>query len=262
MDRIKIPALLKKNTCTQLERSQANESRIVTKTRWMVEARNAHIKCRFRSLDGVKSIKLIPYLRKDFQIVVTLINAFSHNLQSDKDNRQLSLQMLALRDVRNHLEKIVRRIPKRSFTPIINLSLFPKISMDQLKSIGLGSYQIKQAKSYCQQHLNEWGEFVVNVCDVEECRQKCAQFNTENANLLLILVNFKSRFQSARTHSSYVLFDTNAEGKDVVKAHCCSCKNGLRTVGCCSHVMTIIWYLYFIDHTKIPLPSFNLNYLF
>lgn len=198
---VKIPALNKKNTCTQLTRSQTNESRLVTKIRWMVEARNGHIKRKFRYLDGVKTVQSIPYAQKDFKIAVALINATSHDLESDKNNRQVAQQMLALRDVPNHLGKIVRRILRRSFGPVTNLSLYPKLTFDELRMFALGSYQIKQAQSYCQLHLNESRDFLVYVCDEEECEQKCAQFSTDKTKLVLILVLFKSRFQTLRTHS-------------------------------------------------------------
>lgn len=207
-------------------------------------------------------IESIPFAAKDFRIAVALMNAFLKKLESDKNNQQIALQMLALRDTRNHLEKIVRRVSKQSFQPKNNLNLFPKLTLDELKLVGLVSYQIKQTRSYCQQHLKENGEFVLHVCNQKETDEKCGQYLTTSAKLMLVLVRFKSRFQSARTHSTYVLFDINGVGKDVVKAHCCSCKNGLRTIGCCSHIMTIIWFVFHIDQTRIPFPSSNLNNLF
>lgn len=258
---VKIPALMNKNTSTQLTRAEANESRIVTKTRWMVEARNGHIKCKFRYLDGIKNVESLPFAAKDFRIAVALINAFSYQLESDKNNCQVALQMLALRDVKNHLAKIVCRIPKRSYQSVINLSLFPKLTLDELKLIGLGSYQIKQAKSYCQLHMKD-NAFLLYVCNTQEVDGKCMQYSSDGTKLMLVLVQFKSRFESNRIHSTHVLFDVNGVGKNVVKAHCCSCKNGLRTIGCCSHIMTIIWYVYHIDHAKIPFPSSNLNHFF
>lgn len=56
--------------------------------------------------------------------------------------------------------------------------------------------------------------------------------------------------------------DLNAEGKDIVVAYCCSCKNRLRTVGCCSHVMVVIWYTLFIEKDKLHLPSSNFDSIF
>lgn len=229
----------------------------------MVEARNGHIKSKFRYLDGVKNVESIPFAAQDFRIAVALINAFLIDLESDKNNRQIALQMLALRDTKNHLTRIVRRISTKSFQLVNNLCLGPKLTLDELKLIGLGSYQIKQARSYCQQHMKDSGNFILHVCNQKETDEKCYQYLTAQAKLVLVLVRFRSRFQTTRTHSTYVLFNTNGLGRDVVKAHCCSCKNGLRTIGCCSHIMTIIiWFVYHINQIDILFPSSNLNNIF
>lgn len=47
-----------------------------------------------------------------------------------------------------------------------------------------------------------------------------------------------------------------------MKAYCCSCRHGLRTVGCCGHVMSLIWYTLHIDHNKLNFPSVNLDHVF
>lgn len=71
----------------------------------------------------------------------------------------------------------------------------------------------------------------------------------------------KSRFVSRKSYKAYILVDLNGTGSEVIIAYCCSCKNGLRTIGCCSHVTTVIWYVFHIDITKIKFPSSNLNSL-
>ena len=43
----------------------------------------------------------------------------------------------------------------------------------------------------------------------------------------------------------YVLVDAEKAGGEAVIEHCCQCKSGLRTVGCCVHIMTVLWYLGF-----------------
>lgn len=49
-----------------------------------------------------------------------------------------------------------------------------------------------------------------------------------------------------------------------VAGYCCSCRHGCRTVGCCSHVMAVIWYTLHIDHNDAAkyFPSSNLNHVF
>lgn len=44
-------------------------------------------------------------------------------------------------------------------------------------------------------------------------------------------------------------------GRDSIKAYYCTCKNGARTVGCCVHILTVIWYLGYAKHQeKRPKP--------
>lgn len=171
--------------------------------------------------------------------------------------------MLQLCGVHNVLSDFVRTIPRNTFQSVENLTLFPKLSVSDLKYISLGTYQIAQARSYCQIHLNaNQGRFVVFYCSEDQCRRICEKIGVQTSKPALVYVKLKSRFQSTQHHSTYVLFDLEATGKDVVVAYCCSCKNGLRTVGCCSHIMTIIWYVYHIDHNKLKLPSPQLNSIF
>ncbi len=41
----------------------------------------------------------------------------------------------------------------------------------------------------------------------------------------------------------YILIDRKRGGVEAVWGYCCSCSNGLRTVGCCSHIATVLWFL-------------------
>ena len=50
------------------------------------------------------------------------------------------------------------------------------------------------------------------------------------------------------------------DGVEAVSGYCCSCPNGLRTVGCCAHVATVLWFLGFGRHqSEIPISAAFLN---
>ncbi len=50
---------------------------------------------------------------------------------------------------------------------------------------------------------------------------------------------------------------------DSILEYCCQCKNGLRTVGCCAHVMAVLWYLGFARYqAEIPRPANRLYEFF
>lgn len=57
------------------------------------------------------------------------------------------------------------------------------------------------------------------------------------------MINLKSRFVGAKSYRPYVLFDKKVGGIESILEYACSCKHGKRTVGCCSHVMCILYYM-------------------
>lgn len=48
---------------------------------------------------------------------------------------------------------------------------------------------------------------------------------------------------SRKIYFVYILYENNAVGRQAIKQYCCNCIVGRRTVGCCAHVMTVIWFL-------------------
>jgi len=41
----------------------------------------------------------------------------------------------------------------------------------------------------------------------------------------------------------YVEYEPNGEHYESIKMYMCQCKSGLRTVGICSHISSLVWYL-------------------
>lgn len=216
-------------------------------------------------MSEVKIYQSIPYLKKDFQIYAAFVNAFCRKIQSDENDwEDIGNLMLSKMIQPNTLSCIAHRIPDTLFRNADNLTLFPKFTYRELREISQGSYQIRQARSYCQSHLRaNNNRFVINVCDnVAVCRKLFDKL-IKGTNPLLLSLDLLSRFQSNKKHKVYVLLDFTDE-KYVVRGYCCSCRHGCRTVGCCSHVMLIIWYALYIDHSNVRniLPSSNLDHVF
>lgn len=247
-----------------LLRADANESRFATKTRFVVEVRNSHIKKKWKHLSGTKIHQFIPYLKKDFEVCTALVNAFSCKIISDKNDwNDIADLMLDKRNQLNHLQTIVHRIRDNAFTAVPNLTLFPKLLLSDLKKISQGSYQIRQSTSYCQSHLKENNNtFITKICDANICQQLCGHLLDNTSNPLLLSMDLKSRFQSNRFHRVYVLLSLDFNNKYVVNQFCCSCRHGRRTVGCCSHVMALLWYTLHIDSTTMRFPSSNFDNVF
>lgn len=258
---VKTPKGTKSNKLTRVD---ANESRLATKTRYVVEVRNSHIKNKWKSLSGTKIYQSIPHLKMDFQICAALVNAFCRELQSDSNDwNNIGDLMLSKMNQSNILSQYIQHIPNTSFKSVNNLTLYPKFKYNDLKEIALGSYQIRLAKSYCQTHIKaNNNKFIINVCDdVNLCKRYFKDLLSGSP--LLLSIDLLSRFQSNKYHKSYVLLDF-FDQKYKVKGYCCSCRHGCRTVGCCSHVMLVIWYTLHINQAEIAalLPSSNLDYIF
>jgi len=60
-------------------------------------------------------------------------------------------------------------------------------------------------------------------------------------NPLLVKVYMKSRYCSGKYHYIFVLMDKTKTGY-LFTEYYCTCENSARTVGCCNHIMTIVWF--------------------
>jgi len=59
-------------------------------------------------------------------------------------------------------------------------------------------------------------------------------------NPFLVKTYMKSRYRSGKYHHIFVLMDKAKTGRDSVTEYYCTCECGARTVGYCSHIMTIV----------------------
>ena len=106
------------------------------------------------------------------------------------------------------------------------------------KDITLGPYQIKLAKEYSIAHLkssSQEGTFAVDV--TEESRI------TEERGKKILRVHIQSRHRTSKQYYLWVEWDPKVNGSKSVTGWYCTCKAGMRTVGCCAHIAAVIWYL-------------------
>lgn len=84
---------------------EANESRLVTCLRWVVESVNSRLKRKWKFLNGVIENSYLPHLGKYVEICCALINAFSPPLPRSKDeDEEMAETMLALVHQSNALQ--------------------------------------------------------------------------------------------------------------------------------------------------------------
>ncbi|CAC5379539.1 unnamed protein product [Mytilus coruscus] len=103
-----------------------------------------------------------------------------------------------------------------------NVLDFPKLTLQQIRDITMGVYQLKQAPRYTESHLSD------NNYMLQTCRDR--------PNLLR--VKLTSRHSSSRVYSLWIEFSG-----DEVTGWYCTCKVGARVVGCCAHIASTMWYL-------------------
>lgn len=257
------------NINASLTSSQANFSRLVTKVRYTVETRNGHLKTVWKLFDSVWCNLSIPHMMHDLKIAAALLNKFFNVIISDKDLHEvISQRMIGEADAPNKLSKIInkpefqRNICK--FQCYENYTNFPVMTEDDLVLITVGTYQVRLAPGYCQEHMKaNDNQFVAFICPDDLCKNHCQELYTSNNNPVLILAKMKSRYSSRKYYYTFVLFDKNVFGSNSILGYCCDCKTGLRTIGCCSHVVCVIWYFGFAIHLdEIKKPAAFLNNYF
>lgn len=216
----------------QFSAKEGNETRLVTKIRWAVESVNARLKT-WKFLDKVVCNKDIPHLKKYINIVAAICNCFRAPLQQSRDNdcdiarkmvERSKMANLVQQEVESqgHLKKHLshwQSIESIDFT-------FPRLGDDYLRSLTFGVYQLSQAPHYADQHLSDGDlDIRVNKASDEYIRGK-----------------IQSRHTSSKKYFLWIKINHD-DPHDPIVGWYCECKAGARTVGCCAHIATIIWYL-------------------
>lgn len=240
-----IPETLSPNE-TQLSTFEGNRSRCVTINRWVVEAINGRIKRDFKIFRQEYFNRASPHMMKDFSIAAALHNAFATEF-TDPENAEAILSIIQDRLFLDNVlaglveqESLNRRNSLFHIITTTNVN-FPHLSMAELVLFACGTYQIRQARSYIGEQFRFYGMYTIQVCTDEEIDlSRLGGIRTR-----LIRAKIKSRHISRKTYYVYIVIDEEQVG---LNGYCCNCIVGLRTVGCCSHVMSIVWYLGYARH--------------
>lgn len=246
----------------QLTTFEANQSRFVTKCRWPVEVVNGLLKTLFRAHNKVVSNVTLHHSLSDFRIAGALINRFHKRLISDPDNGiEIAREMLSKLNTINELENIVDtyRIDRnRKSYKKLNANMvsdFPKLDLETIKKkITLETYQLKQSLNYLAEHQRENGNFTIEIYDNKE--------KILNSNRSLLRARFQFRHTGNTKYNSYITYWPNENSVDKIDGWLCTCKCGKRTVGCCSHCASLIYYLSYGRHKGLTNPAASLESIF
>lgn len=241
---------------TQLSTIQANKSRMCTICRWPVEVVNGRLKRDFKIFRHEYCNIAMSHFFTDFKIAAALTNAFHVAILDSPNARDFINTARERMNVNNNLADYVdaRRLNRSrvAFENIIvgqdNVTVFPVLTAEELTLFAVGTYQIKLAPSYYSEHIRSSGSFLIQKYN--RPLDDLSLFNMPSNNVQLLRMHIKSRHISSKVYYCYVLIDVDNRdrGLECIKNYCCSCLTGRRTIGCCSHVMCIVWFLGWARH--------------
>ncbi len=236
---MKMPGLLAKDD-NQLSANDANESRMVTKCRWVVESFHARFK-KWRFFSERIDQPFLINIGKLTRIVAACLNKYRpllYDANSDHD-KAIAQRMMDLLHRQSQLEKLIsggQLSLRRKWITLMHMDNnfdFPQLDLDFLRDYTCGTYQIKQSASYAKAHLYEHdNEFEL-------------QISPDNDRL--IRCRLHSRHSNVTRYFICIEFDKD-DNDEPIKDHYCQCKDGKRMVGCCGHVATVLWYLGYARH--------------
>ena len=199
---------------------------------------------------------MLNHIMVDFRIAGALINLFYSQRVADKsDSIEIARLMKQKLNSKNNLEKYLNIHHSQSqkifkdIDEVININ-FPQLEIDIIrKYVTLGSYQLKQSYGYLAEHLKKNGRYKFKIAE---------QVVTEN-NYKITFSEIHSRHSDSIKYKVFVKFLPDSNDHNSLE-WICSCKSGKRTVGCCTHVASVIYYLA-CGHRceKIPTPGLRLN---
>ncbi|KYN19763.1 hypothetical protein ALC57_07916, partial [Trachymyrmex cornetzi] len=165
--KVLMPAL--KGKKNQLTTAESNQSRLVTKVRWVVEAIHGIIGQKYKLLHNQFQNTSLPNLSLYCKIVCFLQNTFGKRLNSDEGTFDHIIDRLhASQTTVNSLAvEVEEKNWNRKFRPFIQMSSndlfdFPEMTLEDLKLFFTGSYQMKQAISYLAEMMGEDDSLRIN----------------------------------------------------------------------------------------------------
>jgi hypothetical protein len=156
---VEMPGFLQKGE-KQLTAEQANDTRMTTKTRWVVESFHSQLK-KWRFFSERISQDFIIYIDMPVRTVAASLNKYRSRLYQGKSPEDYALanKMVLLKSRSSHLEQLIINgdlsLRKQwnnilEIQPDFNISY---LTLDFLREYTCGIYQIKQSSSYAKAHL-------------------------------------------------------------------------------------------------------------
>ncbi|CAF1089636.1 unnamed protein product [Didymodactylos carnosus] len=122
----------------------------------------------------------------------------------------------------------LRLFLRKKWIPMKGCSIdFPQLSLEYLRHFTCDSYQLKQSKAYSKSHLDENGDFDVELSPEKDSLLRC---------------RIQSRHQNRTKYYLCIKYDTLDSDEPILDNYC-QYKCGNRTIGCCAQTATVLWYI-------------------
>lgn len=149
-----------------------------------------------------------------------------------EEDLALGSKMLYLSKQVNTLQQHVElnKLDRRTvcWEEVEDLTDFPCLDEEQLRSLTCGTYQLRLSPSYAQEHIE--GDCAILV-------------HKEEPGLLR--VRLQSRHVSSKSYLLWIRYESGE-----ICGWYCKCRAGARVVGMCAHVAAILWYVGYARHHK------------
>ncbi|CAM4955870.1 unnamed protein product [Rotaria socialis] len=219
----------------QFSVEEANESRCVTKIRWIVETANRRLK-QFKYFANTIQNSSLVYLESDMSIACTLINHYQSPMTRSKlEDEEIGVQIMQLRQQKYQIQllleenNLIKRFP---LWEIINhteiIDGFPIMTQDDLGDLTFGVFQLKRARSYAEERCSTTNLTSDIAYSVHQCK---------------IIPNL-IRIPTQSAHSNRVTYHPTIHFTDqAILGWWCDCFTSARFLSCCSYIASAIWFL-------------------
>ncbi|CAF4951949.1 unnamed protein product [Rotaria magnacalcarata] len=219
----------------QFSAEEANESRCITKIRWVVEAANRRLK-QFKYFANTIQNSSLVYSESDMSIACALTNHYQPPMARSKlEDEEIGVQIIQLRQQKNKIQLLLEEnnlIRRFSLWEIINhteiIDGFSIMTQDDLGDLTFGVFQLKRARSYAEERYSSTNLTSDVASSVHRCK---------------IIPNL-IRIPTQSAHSNRVKYHPTIHFTDqAILGWWCDCFTGARFLGCCSHIASVIWFL-------------------
>lgn len=253
---VKMPSLLEPGQ-RQFTTEQANASRLVTITRWVIEAINGHLKNNFKFFAHRISTSHVSNISDFLKIAGAIINRYKERITLPHRNvafaRAVLDKAVEVNVVQARIEALGLRTRRARWTDLTqeHFQLFPRLTIEQLNDLTFGTYQIYLSPSYIQDTLLR--------ADHEIADQQHVEFDAHYIDEYgFVRFRIFSRFRNAGQHQLWIAFNEEyvednpqLEDNEPILGYYCVCKSGARTLGMCSHIAALIWFLGYARHQDV-----------